>query len=113
MNVKLIAICFALILAFVDVTIFPIIKYVHQKSISAWWLIVPVILYGMQPLIFYKALDHSNVAVMNIMWDVMSDVLVTILAIYLLKEKVSKNSKIGIVFAMIAIYFFSRGEIDQ
>lgn len=100
-------------MALIDVAVFPIIKHVHDSKISPYWLVLPILLYSIQPLIFYKALDYSNVATINIMWDIMSDVIVTLMAIYILREKVSDSSKIGIVFAMIALYFFSRGEVDK
>jgi drug/metabolite transporter (DMT)-like permease len=113
MNPKVMAILITMIMATIDAVCFPIIKYIHEGSVDIKWMAVPMIIYAIQPLLFYKALKYSNVTIINILWDVSSDIIVTLIGLYLLRETVSFHSKIGLIFAAIAIYFFSKGQLDE
>ena len=50
---------------------------------------------------------------MNILWDLMSDVIVTIIGLLYLKEKLHYSSKWGLIFAFIAIILFAKGDITK
>lgn len=99
-----IPILFALAMACVDVVILSTLKMKHNGTIqTSWILVLAFLVYGCQSLIFYKSLDYANLTNMNIMWDVSSDVLVTIVGIYLFKEAVTSQQCMGIGLAIIAI----------
>jgi multidrug transporter EmrE-like cation transporter len=60
--------------------------------------------YSFQPLIFLKSLEHNNsLTVMNLLWDVMSDVSVTIIGLFYFKEKLTMLKKIGVFLSVISI----------
>ncbi len=113
MNSKIIALGFALVMALIDVMMFPIVKNVQLGYFNMWWLIIAVLLYSVQPIILYNALSYSNVLVLNISWDLLSDILVSLMALFILKEQISRDSQIGLLFAIIAIYFFAKGNMDK
>jgi drug/metabolite transporter (DMT)-like permease len=105
---KLMPIVFAIAMASIDAIILPIIKYVNDGIYPFHLLILPVIIYAFQPILFYMSLKFSTLTSMNILWDLMSDVIVTIIGILYLKEKLHYTSKWGLIFAFIAIILFAR-----
>lgn len=100
---------FALLLSIFDVFVMTVLKYIHTGvlPLTVWTMAFPVILYGATPLIFLYALRFEGVAVMNVMWDVVSSILVTALGIYLFKEDISERKKIGIFVSILAIFLLS------
>lgn len=100
---------FALLLSIFDVFVMTTLKYIHTGVLpmSVWTMMFPVLLYGTTPLIFLYALRFEGVAVMNVMWDVVSSILVTALGIYFFKEEISERKKIGIFVSILAIFLLS------
>ena len=46
-------------------------------------------------------------AVMNMMWDLLSDVLVTLSGIYVFNEKISYSKSLGILLSMVSMYLLT------
>jgi len=89
-------------MAALDVTTFPIVKYVSM-GLDPVWMIIPMFLYAFEPLILLKSLNHESLTVMNLMWDLMSDVLVTCLGLFYFNEKISLTKMCGVVLSIISI----------
>ena len=95
------------IMALVDTLSLPIVKFVHQGLYGTWMLLVPMILFSLQPLMVYYSLSSINLTSVNIIWDLMSDVFITIIGLYYLKEKLAPTSQVGLILAFVAIIFFA------
>jgi drug/metabolite transporter (DMT)-like permease len=82
---------------------------------SKFAVVLAMIFYSLQPLIFLKSLAYESLTVMNLMWDVMSDVSVTIIGLFYFKEKISIYKKIGVLFSVISIMLltYEDGEIHK
>jgi len=76
------------------------------------WMYVPLgmFLYGLQPLIFLQSLRFETMTVMNILWDLISDVIVTISGIFYFKERISPIKQVALGFAFISIVLFAYAE---
>jgi drug/metabolite transporter (DMT)-like permease len=107
-----IPILFAIFMASIDAIVLPIIKHVHDGNNNIQLLILPVIIYALQPLIFYLSLSYSTLTSMNILWDLMSDVIVTMIGLFYLKEVLPTTSKLGLLFAFIAIILFASTDVS-
>ena len=95
---------FGFFLALVDVFVLSILKAKYVGKITSNWVfIASFIIYGIQPLIFYKALSYENMTIMNIVWDLMSDILVAVVGYYIFDERLTKTQKIGFVFGLVAL----------
>lgn len=95
----------ALVLAGVDVVILSGLKMRYLGKIKGDWIfVVAFLVYGCQSLVFYKSLQYGTLTQMNMLWDVTSDILVTIVGLYLFREAVTESQKLGILFAFIAIF---------
>lgn len=79
------------------------------KAYSVGWIkwggvfIIAMISYALQPLIFYQGLNGNGLTVMNLLWDVMSDVMVTAIAFFYFNEKLSRFKKAGVLLSFISI----------
>jgi len=98
----------AIILAIVDIISFTITKYVYNnKSISAYWLIIPFLLYGSQIPIFYYGLSLSSMIRLNIIWNLLGSILVTIVGIFVFKETITHMKGIALLLGIMSIVLFS------
>jgi multidrug transporter EmrE-like cation transporter len=93
-----------------DVISLGLLKSIHLGWLSSYYFIVPLVLYIAQPLLFFRSLSFESMAVMNIIWDLLSDVLVTISGIYIFKEKINQSKFIGILLAIVSMYLLTHEE---
>ena len=102
--------------------IFPILFATAMASIDTWvlaclknytlgltsWTCIPIgmLIYGLQPFIFLQSLRFESMTVMNILWDLISDVLVTVTGVFHFKERISSIKQFAIGCAFLAIVLF-------
>ena len=103
----------AFILAINDVFSFGITKNIMQTNKEPYWLAIPMILYAIQILIFSYGLKSTSMTVLNIMWNLISNILVTILGIYFFKEKINDLKSVALLFAFVSIVLFTIDEMKQ
>jgi len=94
-------------MAFNDVISLGLLKAIHLEWLSSYYFIFPVILYMAQPFLFFSSLNVESMAVMNIMWDLLSDVFVTASAIYVFNEKISYTKFLGMLLAMVSMFLLT------
>ena len=87
----------------------------YSIGLIKWIGVIPLAMffYSFQPLIFYKALSHNSLTVMNMLWDVMSNVSVTIIGLFYFKEKLTKFKRLGVFFSMISIILLTWKDGDD
>ena len=66
-----------------------------------------MIVYSIQPLIFLHTLSQSTLTVMNLLWNVSSDVMVTLTGLYYFNEKINEVNKLGILLSFIAMFLLA------
>ena len=94
-------------MATVDVFMLSILKAINLGWISSSLIFLPTLIYAMQPWIFLKSLEFESMTVMNLLWDVISDVLVTGSGLYFFKEKLSRTKMLGVGLSLISIMLMS------
>jgi len=94
-------------MATVDVFMLGILKAINLGWISSSLIFLPTLIYAMQPWIFLKSLEFESMTVMNLLWDVTSDVLVTGSGLYFFKEKLSRTKLLGVGLSLISIMLMS------
>ena len=90
-------------MASVDVFMLGLLKAMKLGWVNTNLFFIPAIIYAIQPFIFYKALDVETMTVMNLLWDVISDLLVTVTGLFIFKEQISHRKMLGVGAAFIAI----------
>jgi drug/metabolite transporter (DMT)-like permease len=91
-------------MALIDAFILSSLKAYHLGWIQ--WrgiLLIAMTVYACQPLLFLNSLQYSSLTIMNLLWDVMSDVLVTAIGLYYFSEKLSNTKKVGVLLSIISI----------
>lgn len=95
-------------MAAIDVVVLSGIKS-YSLGNTTWRSILPfgMLIYSMQPLIFLQSLQYESMTVMNILWNIISDISVTITGLFFFKEKLSSIKMVGLAFAFTAIILLS------
>jgi len=98
---------FGTLMSLIDVIMMSSAKMVKEGTLSSSVGIPFIfIIYALEPLIFLKALNYEGIVITNLIWDLTSDILVTLQGIFVFGETLSPLRWIGVVFAMIAIVIF-------
>jgi multidrug transporter EmrE-like cation transporter len=91
-------------MALIDSLILSSLKAFHLGWLQ--WrgiLIIAMLVYSFQPLLFLQSLNHNSLTVMNLLWDVMSDVSVSVIGLFYFKEKLNNLKKAGVLLSIISI----------
>ena len=102
MNFNWPSIGFGLGLACTDIVAFPIVKYVSLGA-RPIWLLFAVLVYALNPILLLLSLKTEGLAIINLLWNTISNIIITAIGIYMFKEKISGVKKIGIVLSIISI----------
>ena len=94
-------------LALIDVVMMPIAKLVHVNKLPMWMMGVATLLYALDPWIFLQSLNVEGMAVMNLVWNLVSNVLVTLFGLVIMGEEVGTLKKVGIALSFVSIYLLS------
>jgi drug/metabolite transporter (DMT)-like permease len=94
-------------MATIDAFMLGFLKYMSKEKINTWWLLLPILVYALQPVLFYMSLQYESLAVMNLLWDVISDVIVTLIGLFIFQEKLGPYKKAGVIFSFFSILLMS------
>jgi hypothetical protein len=97
---------FGLILAANDTFMMPFVKEIAD----GWpfqWIAIPMLAYSLDPLIFFFALKGEGMALMNLVWNLMSNIIVTFVGLVLFKEGITSMKLVGIVLSFVALFFMT------
>jgi EamA domain-containing membrane protein RarD len=101
------------IMAALDSFILPIIKYIKESKFSTQltniYMLFPTLIYAIQPWIFKYSLNFTSMTIMNLLWDISSDLIVTFIGLFVLKETLNRFQIIGVILAITSIFFFGMG----
>lgn len=108
-----IPLAFAGLMAFIDTFVLALFKGYSLGQIK-WNAVVPfgMLLYSLHPYIFLKSLKYESMTVMNLLFDVISDVTVTAVGLLFFKEAISNMKKVGLMLAFIGIVLMSWDSIN-
>ena len=102
MYLKFDTLAYGLVLAGIDVLAFPFVKYVRM-GLHPMWMIVPVFLYAIDPFILLQSLKIEQIAIMNLVWNLMSNILITCMGVLVFQEAIPLGKWIGILLSMVSI----------
>lgn len=96
-----------LFMAIIDVFVLSAMKMKSLGILNGWVLPLAVIMYSMQPLIFFKSLKSESMTVMNLFWDLSSDVLVTIVGLFIFNEYITPRRMAGVALSFVSLWLLS------
>lgn len=107
MNKNLTSIAIGLVLAVFDLLNMGAIKNVSRGAFKPAVMWIVTILYAAQPWIFLKGLNYTSMAVLNLSWDLISDILVTLSGLFYFRESLTNYKMLGVLFAVVSIILFT------
>jgi multidrug transporter EmrE-like cation transporter len=110
---NIIPLAFAGLMAFIDTIVLSLFKG-YSSGLITWRAVIPfgMLLYSLHPYIFLQSLKYESMTVMNLLFDVLSDISVTIMGLFYFKEELSKMKMVGMVFAFIGIVLLSYDTVN-
>ena len=106
-------ITFGILLALNDVISMTINKHITLGHLAENWLPFICILYGFQMYIFNKGLSVNGMGVLNLTWNLFSNILITTIGIFYFKENITNLERYGIAFALFALFLFTIAELNK
>jgi multidrug transporter EmrE-like cation transporter len=98
-------IVFGTVMALIDISMMGTLKLVDQGKLAyAVGLPVATLLYAFEPYVFLKAMTHSNMVTTNLIWNLASNILVTLTGVFFFRESIK-----GLKWLAIALSLFSLG----
>lgn len=89
-----------------DAIALPIVKGVSIGWDKAWMLL-PVFMYGASPFLLLSALREETLTIMNLVWDLTSDLIVTFIGLVIFAESLSPMKFLGVCFSFLALFCMS------
>lgn len=107
-NFSLLPIFLGMLMAVIDLVMMGTIKMIHNGTLSIG-VGLPLALgsYALEPLVFLKAMNYEGMAVMNLIWNLMSDILVTLQGIFIFGESIKGIRWVAIGMALISLSIFA------
>ena len=105
MKINIPILLLATVMALLDCCMMICIKKYYLGDFNLFFgLIIPMIIYGLQPLLFYKAMYYEGMGIFNILWDSLSNLLVLLIGVCFFLENVTTQKYIGVVLSFISIF---------
>jgi len=110
-NFSLLPIVLGSFMAILDVVMMSLAKY-SSKGQIAYGTALPLatVVYALEPYIFFKSLKYESLTSMNLIWDLTSDVLVTLLGVFWFRESIKGLRWIAVLFAIFSLGLFAYTE---
>jgi len=95
---------FGILMSFIDICMMSTAKMISQGTISGiWGTPLAVSLYALQPLIFLKALNYEGMVVSNLVWNLSSNIIVTLQGVLIFGESIKGLKWLGIAMSMFSL----------
>ena len=104
---------YGLILASNDVINMSIVKNISIGFLTQNWLYIAYFLYGFQMIIFSKGVQVTGMSVLNLTWNLISNVVITLIGLFYFKENITHLERWGIIFAMFALFLFELAQYQS
>lgn len=95
-------------MSLLDVVMMTMAKLTKQRKLSySTGLSLATLVYSLEPYLFFKSMNYESLTAMNLIWDLTSDILVTLVGVFYFKESIKGLRWLAILFAMFSIGLFA------
>jgi multidrug transporter EmrE-like cation transporter len=103
-NFNTLPIFFGSVMALIDIFMMSMVKMVSNKTIrSGIGIPLSVGLYALEPLVFLKAMKYEGMVVTNLVWNLMSDIIVTLQGIFIFGESIKGLRWVAICMSIVSL----------
>lgn len=104
-------IVFGISMSLLDVVMMSLGKFASRKQLPYnLALFLGTLTYSLEPYIFYKSLNYESLTSMNLIWDLTSDIMVTLVGIFYFQEKLCPVKMLAVGTAFISLTLFAYSE---
>jgi len=104
-------IVFGIVMALADVVMMFTAKFVHLKQVSyPVGLTVATAVYSIEPYLFFRSMNYESMTAMNLIWDLASDVVVTLAGLFVFGESIKGLRWLAILMSFISLLLFAYTE---
>ena len=97
---------FGLVFGLLDSIALPLIKSVSLGA-NPFLMMIPTVVYAASPFIFLAALKRESLTIMNLVWDLTSDVVVTLIGIFIFRESIPPVKMLGVMTSFVALFLMT------
>ena len=91
-------------MALLDVVIMTLLKLKNTSVLTSPYILpLTMAIYSLEPLLFYKALTVKGMAILNVLWDSTSSILIALVGVFIFGEKLSLINWLGIFLCKAGI----------
>ena len=100
----MLAILYTTVMALLDVVIMTLLKLKSTSALTSPYILpLTMAIYSLQPLLFFKGLSVKGMAILNILWDSTSSVLIAMVGAFIFGEKLTLINWLGIFLCTAGI----------
>ena len=70
-------------------------------------MVIPFVLYALSPFVFLEGLKGETLTILNLIWDLSSDLIITLIGLFYFRESLSYTKGLGVLFSFIALFLMS------
>jgi multidrug transporter EmrE-like cation transporter len=101
-------IAFGLVMASLDIVMMFTCKFVQLGSIPyGVGLTLATLAYSLQPYLFVKSMNYENMTTTNLVWNLSSDVVVTLSGIFVFGESIKGLRWLAILMSLMSLTLFA------
>lgn len=95
-------------MAGLDIAMMSITKLTHTGKLPyGMGITAATLLYTLQPSLFLKALSFESMIAVNLVWNLVSSVVVTLLGIFVFNESVRGLRILAVIMALFSLLLFA------
>lgn len=98
---------FGLLFGAIDAISLPVVKGVSKRMLNFQWMVLPFLLYASTPFIFLKGLQGETLTILNLVWDLSSDLIVTIIGLFFFGETIGYTKALGVCLSFVSLFLMS------
>ena len=98
---------FGLMFGLLDAVSLPTIKAASKGMVGFGFMAIPFVLYAASPFLFLEGLKGETLTVLNLVWDLSSDLIITLIGLFYFGESLSYTKTLGVLFSFIALFLMS------
>jgi multidrug transporter EmrE-like cation transporter len=103
-NFSFLPIFFGTIMALIDIGMMTTAKLISTGKITeGFGTLLGIGLYAPQVLVFIRAMDYEGMAVTNLIWNMISDIIVTLEGVIMFKESIKGMRWLGIIMSIFSL----------
>lgn len=101
-------IVFGVAMATFDVVMMSLAK-LSRTGVVSYGTALPIatVIYAVEPYIFFKSLNYESLTVMNLIWDLTSDVMVTLVGVFYFGESIKGLRWLAVLFSLFSLALFA------